>query len=104
MDPDRDDSESLRQLLAWKRREQPPPGYFNDVSTRVIVRLETLEWQRSPSWWERFLANFDARPVLVSAYSLLVCGALLFGLSFFQIVEGELNSATAGFADQWQTA
>src|SRR5687767_1073600 len=95
MDPDRQDFEALQKLLAWKRHEQPPPGYFHDFSARVIDHLEALEWEQAPTWWERLLSSFDARPVLVSAYSLLVCGALLFGLSFFQIVEGELNSATA---------
>lgn len=74
-----EDFDKLVAILRWKRHEQPPPGYFNGFSRRVIARLESQ--QPALSWWQKFLADFDAKPVLAGAYSVAVCGSLLYGLS-----------------------
>ena len=40
MDPDRQSFEALRRLLALKRHEQPPPGYYEHLRDRVLDRLQ----------------------------------------------------------------
>ena len=84
--------EQLRRLLALKRHEQPPPGYFNNFSRQVIVRikagetgapthvLERVFWEAP--WLQRLLAAFEARPIVASACGVAVCGLMLTGLLY----------------------
>ncbi len=84
--------EQLRRLLALKRHEMPPPGYFNHFSGQVIARIKAGEVGERSSffdrllweapWLQRFWMALDAKPVLagvcgMAACSLLVAGVLL---------------------------
>ena len=87
MNQDAENFESLRRLLALKRHEQPPPGYFGNFSSQVITRikhgdsgervsvLEQLLWESS--WLQRLWASFEAKPVLAGVFGLAVCGLLI---------------------------
>jgi hypothetical protein len=89
MSPIPDDFEQLRRLLALKRHEQPPPGYFYGFSRQVIVRIkagelgdaeETSIWSfGGGSLLQRIWATFDARPVLAGAFGAAVCGFFVVG-------------------------
>jgi hypothetical protein len=89
MSPIPDDFEQLRRLLALKRHETPPPGYFHDFSRQVIVRIQAGEigdpeeasgWSfRGGSFLQRIWATLDARPVLAGAFGVAVCGFFVVG-------------------------
>src|SRR5215468_6360726 len=89
MSPIPDDFEQLRRLLALKRHEQPPPGYFYGFSRQVIVRIQAGELgdQSEASFWsfsggsflQRIWATLDARPVLAGAFGVAVCGFFVVG-------------------------
>jgi hypothetical protein len=89
MSPIPDDFEQLRRLLALKRHEQPPPGFFNGFSRQVIVRIQVGELgnQSEASLWsfgggsllQRIWATLDARPVLAGAFGVAVCGFFVVG-------------------------
>jgi hypothetical protein len=89
MSPIPDDFEQLRRLLALKRHEQPPPGYFHGFSRQVIVRIQAGDlgasaqasvWSLSGgSFLQRIWATFDARPVLAGAFGVAVCGFFVVG-------------------------
>ena len=52
MNPETENFDQLRKLLALKRYELPPPRYFNEFSGRVMARL--TEPERHPlTWWQR---------------------------------------------------
>lgn len=85
-----DDFASLKQLLAAKRYEQPPPGYFNDFSDRVISRIEAEDLNEYSSWWQWLIAKFDARPVLACVYGLTVSGLLLAGFTLSESFESQV--------------
>ncbi|MGA2863660.1 MAG: hypothetical protein ABSF95_04145 [Verrucomicrobiota bacterium] len=90
MHPEPENFEPLRRLLAWKRHEQPPPGFFDDFSRRVIVRIKTgdlgdeavgvgqLFWEAP--WFQRFWTALERKPALAGAFGLSVCGLLLAGI------------------------
>src|SRR5215831_15308486 len=89
MSPVPDDFEQLRRVLALKRYEQPPPGYFYSFSRQVIVRIkagevgneiDTSVWSISVgTLFQRIWAALDARPVLAGAFGVAVCGFFVTG-------------------------
>jgi hypothetical protein len=90
MHTEQDNFEQLRRLLALKRHEQPPPGYFNNFSRQVVARIKAGETAASESFFERVLTRvpwlqsiwtgFEAKPIVAGAFGISVCSLLIFGL------------------------
>lgn len=81
MDTDHDEFGALRRLLALKRHEQPPPGYFENFSRKVLVRLQA-EAEAKPGWraWvQNLFTGFENRPALAGAFGFAVCAFLATG-------------------------
>jgi hypothetical protein len=88
MTPDSENFEQLRKLMALKRHEVPPPGYFHGFSRQVIVRIKAGElgeeagstwWILEGSWLRRIWGGFEARPILGGAFGVAVCGFFVAG-------------------------
>jgi hypothetical protein len=82
MNPDSENFEQLRRLLALKRHEQPPPGYFNHFSRDVIARIKAGE-QGEPvetGWLARLWAMLEAKPIFAGAFGAAVCAILVSGI------------------------
>jgi len=88
-----DDFVRLRKLLASKRYEQPPPGYFNHFSDRVIARIEVEEFSRGSHWWAWLMEKLEAKPILACAYGLAVSSLLLVGFRFSEILDQKVAEA-----------
>ena len=84
MNPDSENFDSLRQLLALKRHEIPPPGYFDRFSRDVMARIKSGdtgdELGVDYSWFRRFLRVFDVKPVFAGAFGTAVCAFLISGV------------------------
>jgi len=84
MNPDSENFDSLRQLLALKRHEVPPPGYFNRLPRDIMARIKAGdigdELGANPSWFQRFLSVFDIKPVFAGAFGTAVCAFLVSGV------------------------
>ena len=65
-------------MLALKRYEQPPPGYFGRLPDRIASRLER-EGAKS-GFWEKILAGFTFRPVFAYSFAMAAFGALTFSV------------------------
>ncbi len=102
MMPEQDDFEDLRRLLALKRHEQPPPGYFHQFSRQVIARIQDGEAAQSNSflgrllarapWLEHFRSGFEPKPIVAGAFGIGVCSLLLVGLvSSERVDSGQMN-------------
>ena len=82
--------ELLHRLLALKRHEMPPPGYFNVFSKRVIARIRAGEAETPAGllerlsdqvpWLLKFLQAFEAKPVFAGAYASALCLLLIAGV------------------------
>jgi hypothetical protein len=82
--------DQLRKLLALKRYEQPPPGYFNNFSGKVVARIAAADMATDLSWWQKLTLAFDFKPALMCGLGVVVCALLSAGV---------LTSAIGG-ADQ----
>ncbi|MBI3877411.1 MAG: hypothetical protein HY300_15880 [Verrucomicrobia bacterium] len=82
MDPAPENFDKLQKLLALKRHEQPPHGFFERFPAQVRARIAGPQREPSASWWQRLLETLDARPMLAGAYGLAVGGALLLAVNF----------------------
>ncbi len=84
---------SLRRLLALKRHEIPPPGYFNSFSGQVVSRIRAGETAESreiagSSWLLKFLQVFEAKPAFAGAFASSLCLLLLFGILYAEGPDG----------------
>jgi hypothetical protein len=95
MNPTPEDFDALRRLLALKRHEQPPPGYFTRFSDKVIARIEAEGLLPQPSWWRRILGTVEIRPLAVLSYGAVVLGLFAVGASVSWYLEPD---QTAPFA------
>ena len=76
-----DDFDRLRKLLALKRYEQPPPGYFDNLHRRITARLE-MEPERE-SWWSRWVSGLVLKPSAAYGTALAVCLLMFAGATVF---------------------
>jgi len=61
--------EKLRRLLALKRHEIPPPGYFDSFSGIVVDRIHT-EQETKAGMWQQVLTLFRERPAISWSFSM----------------------------------
>jgi len=89
---------NLRRLLALKKHEEPPPGYFKYLPDRIVIKIERSDLSEYSTWWEWLVARFDARPVLAAAYACAISALLLMGFRVSQLMQSESadNSTALG--------
>ncbi|HEY3930870.1 MAG TPA: hypothetical protein VGM58_00705 [Verrucomicrobiae bacterium] len=92
MNENENNFEPLRRLLALKRHEIPPPGYFNNFSNTVIARIRAGEANMSASiserlfaeapWFAKVVQAFEFKPAFAGAFAsalfLLLVGGIIF--------------------------
>jgi len=91
----------LRHLLALKRHEAPPPGYFSHFSDKVMARIETEGSSLRPSWWRRLWGGMDANPLMACSYGGAMVGLLLVGLGVLDSVEPDSAVTASAVANPW---
>jgi hypothetical protein len=92
MQPEHENFEDLRRILVLKRYEQPPPGYFNNFSSKIIARIEAGEgevyaslferWMAGVPWVLRVFQTFERKPILAGAFGMAMCGLIVSGVFY----------------------
>lgn len=67
-----DEFESVKKLLALKRHEEPPPGYFDRLPGQVRARIAQAEAGPEP-WWRRWAGLWDVLPAQATGYAAFAC-------------------------------
>lgn len=81
MEPLPEDRDVVRRLMALKRHETPPPGYFRDFSRQVRRRIEAEEAAAAASGWRRYLPFSGRLPEWRSANALIGAGLALLAVT-----------------------
>jgi hypothetical protein len=100
MKSDSENFEALRKLMAVKRHEVPPPGYFSRLPGSIISRIERGEGKLS--LLERISVEFTVRPAFAYAFAIAACGALttsLYSVRTQSAAAGEQPAVATG----WRT-
>ncbi len=110
MSQEREEYVELCRLLALKRHETPPPGYFNGFSGEVISRIRAGEtaqvegfwsrWTSESGWLRRVWSALEAKPALAGGFGAAVCAVLGAALFFSEPSTAEQAPAMAGFDGQ----
>jgi hypothetical protein len=88
MNENENNFESLRRLLALKRHETPPPGYFEHFSGEVMARIRAGDAGGAESVSRQlprlfqFLSAFEAKPAFAGAFAFSLCLLLVFGIVY----------------------
>lgn len=85
--------EPLQHLIAVKRHEQPPPGYFNHFSGRVIAQIENDRSRAPARWWHWVEETFQIRPILACLGSVAVVATSVFGYGLTGLIENEIANS-----------
>ncbi len=76
--------EAVGRLLALKRHETPPPGFFRDFQRQVRRQIEAeTEARRSASPFTRFLDSLRSRPAFAGANALIATGLAVLAVTAF---------------------
>jgi hypothetical protein len=113
MQPEHENFEDLRRILVLKRYEQPPPGYFNDFSRKIIARIEAgqgevyvsvfEQWLARAPWVLRIFQTFERKPILAGAFGMVVCGLVVSGVVYSENTQS-IDDPLAKIISTTQTA
>lgn len=97
MNPEQENFDALRRLLKLKRYEQPPPRYFNDFSSQVIIRIRTGGPENAESFVERLFTEvpwvrslfsaFETKPAVAWGFGATVCALVVSGIVYSETAE-----------------
>jgi hypothetical protein len=104
MHPAPDDFDMLRKLLALKRHEQPPPGFYDHLARQVMAQISAKEIALPIPWWQQLLGGLDLKPALTGAFGLAVIGMYFFGLSLAGYVDQPAARPSVAMIETWHPA
>ncbi len=106
MNPELDNFEQLRRLLAIKRHETPPPGYFDRFSAQVSARIRAGEgavetgWLAPLGWLQRVWELFERKPVLAGAFGAAVSAMVVWGAVTTDVIDANSQALAENMPGQ----
>jgi hypothetical protein len=101
MNSDLNDFEALRKLMALKRHELPPPGYFSRLPDKIAARLEREGGQSG--FWDKFLAGFAFRPAFAYSFALAAFSALTLSVIYSVRLQPQ-ETAQTPLGNDWRSS
>jgi hypothetical protein len=91
-----EDFDRLKKLLALKRHEQPPPGYFVGLSSRIMDRIEEERQFKQLPWYRKVATSFEWKPTVVWVTGMAACGLVCAGMIGALQVNNSAVAASTG--------
>ncbi len=92
MNNEQDQSDKLCLLLSLKRYEQPPPGFFNRLSSDIMSQVRATRGRDEVAleerlafqvpWLQRFWQMLESKPLFAGSFGVAVCGLMLAGIAY----------------------
>ena len=92
MENENENFDQLKKLLALKKHELPPPGYFNKLPAEVVSRIRAGRNATQQSgmatlnaeapWLMRLWQSLEAKPLFAGAFGAVVCALMLGAILF----------------------
>jgi len=83
------DESRIKDLIALKRFEQPPPGHSELLASKIISRLEAEHLRARQPWYQRWSHAFSMNHLLTTAYSSVVMALLFVGWHYGEHFESD---------------
>jgi hypothetical protein len=87
MENENENFDQLKKLLALKKHELPPPGYFNKLPGEVISRIRAeragenvgamQKLEAEAPWLVRFWKSLEGKPIFAGAFGATICSLVL---------------------------
>ena len=83
--------DGLKKLLALKKHELPPPGYFNKLPGHVLASIRReragnldamTKLNTEAPWLMRFWQSLEAKPMFAGAFGAAICAIVLGAIVF----------------------
>ena len=104
MNPQPENFERLQKLLALKRHEQPPLGYFEKLSNQIADQIAHEKELELLPWWRRLVLSFEFKPAFVCALGVVLCGLFSAGVITALQVDPTKSAVADEVSLQAQTA
>lgn len=97
-----DDFPDLRRLLALKRHEQPPPGFFDDLASEVRHQLRSGSTEddrveavvEQVPWLHKLFQLFQTRPAFAGAFGAVACALVIGGIVYVKLPDANSSRST----------
>jgi hypothetical protein len=112
MENESENFDDLKKLLALKKHEQPPPGYFNKLPGNVVSRIRaeksrevetSAKLKEEAPWVLRLLRALYSKPVFAGSVGAAACALVLAGV-FYAESPGRNPRAVSPFVAPVATA
>jgi len=88
----------VRRLLALKRHEVPPPGYFDRFSSEVLHRIEQERQAAATPWWQGVFASLNWQRTLAAANLAALAGMAIIGFTVVNLAGDDEPAGPEHFA------
>lgn len=102
MEDNSENFEELKRLLKVKRHETPPPGFHDEMRSRILSQIEQEKQSGVADLWQRVAAAFELRPALSTGFAAALCGLLVAGV-YLGSQSGDGAGADSSFAIDGQS-
>lgn len=105
MSDSQENFEALQKLLALKRHEQPPPGYFDRLPDTIAARIHReTRGDRFLSSVQEWFSRFGFKPAVAYGVLTTLCALIVLGVGYSLRMDDKSVSSTPNPEDWWRVS